>query len=193
MCTISDHSVWKWYLLITDGTTLPTIRQHMAKICPFLESKADIFSSYLPVSDINLAIEIAFGTASSDRTGVCFLSASSDEGLFGTISFCFCCIQADIQNWFDVNAKTTCCHNNFQKHLKNSCWLTEEKCYMCTLGNSALFVCPEHIHKPHIGIVNYLQKEWYENYLSIYQHYNFWHSKCAMLLTVTVQNMEEGW
>lgn len=57
MCTISDHSVWKLYLILTDGKALPTIRQHMAKICPFLESKADIFSSYLPVSDINLAIE----------------------------------------------------------------------------------------------------------------------------------------
>lgn len=57
MCTISDHSVWKLYLLLTDGKTMPTIRQHMAKICLFLENKADIFSSYLPVSDINLATE----------------------------------------------------------------------------------------------------------------------------------------
>lgn len=45
----------KLYLLLTDGKTLPTIRQHMAKIYPFLESKTDIFSCYLPVSDINLA------------------------------------------------------------------------------------------------------------------------------------------
>lgn len=29
----------------------------MAKICPSLESKADIFFSYLPKSDINLAAE----------------------------------------------------------------------------------------------------------------------------------------
>lgn len=57
MCTISDQSVWKLYLVLTDGKTLPTIKQHMAKIFPFLESKADIFSSYLPISDINLAKE----------------------------------------------------------------------------------------------------------------------------------------
>lgn len=52
----SDNSL-KLYPVLTDGKTLPTIRQHMAKICPFLESKADIFSCYLPVSDMNLAIE----------------------------------------------------------------------------------------------------------------------------------------
>ena len=62
------------------------------------------------------------------------------------------------------------------------------------LNSPALDVCAEHIHKKlHIGIVNYLHREWYENYLSIYQHYNSWHAKCAMLLTVTVQNVGDRW
>lgn len=56
MCSISDRAHWKFYLLLTDGRMLPTITQHMAKICSFLESKAGIFSSYLPASDINLAM-----------------------------------------------------------------------------------------------------------------------------------------
>lgn len=62
------------------------------------------------------------------------------------------------------------------------------------LNSPALDVCAEHIHKKlHIGIVNYLHREWYENYLSIYQHYNSWHAKCVMLLTVTVQNVGDRW
>lgn len=28
---------------------------------------------------------------------------------------------------FDANVKTTCCHNNFQKHLRNSCRPSEGK------------------------------------------------------------------
>lgn len=77
MCSISDWAHWKFYLLLTDGRTLPTITQHMAKICPFLESKAGIFSSYLPVSDINLAM----GEQKRKKTkktsiwcSICFLS-----------------------------------------------------------------------------------------------------------------------
>lgn len=64
-----------------------------------------------------------------------------------------------------------------------------------TLGLKVLqsFVCIEHIHETHIAIVNYLHKDWYENYTSIYQHYKFWHAKCATLLTVTVQNIQVCW
>lgn len=43
MCSISDRAHWKFYLFLTDGRTLPTITQHMAKICPFLESKDGTF------------------------------------------------------------------------------------------------------------------------------------------------------
>lgn len=38
--------------------------EHMAKICPFVESEADVFPSYLPVSDIHLATEQTFAVAS---------------------------------------------------------------------------------------------------------------------------------
>lgn len=56
MCTLSDHFDYKLYVFLTDGNILPTISQNMAKICPFLENKTDIFPSYLPVSDISLAM-----------------------------------------------------------------------------------------------------------------------------------------
>lgn len=38
--------------------------EHMAKIRPFLGSEADVFPSYLPVSDIRLATEQTFAAAS---------------------------------------------------------------------------------------------------------------------------------
>lgn len=67
MC-ISDWAHRKFYLLMTDGRTLPTITQHMAKICSFLESKSGIFSSYLPASDINLAMGEQKGKKKQQQT-----------------------------------------------------------------------------------------------------------------------------
>lgn len=46
------------------GKRWPQLDEHMAKICPFLESEADVFPSYLPVSDIHLATEQTFAVAS---------------------------------------------------------------------------------------------------------------------------------
>lgn len=193
MCTISDHSVWKLYLLLTDGKTLPTIRQHMAKIFPFLESKADIFSSYLPVSDINLAKEKSIWHNPLVPIVVCasclhlwMILCLRPSYLFAYVGFRMT-FKAD----FDENVKTTCCHNNFQTIWRTAVHWQKKKTKLTGWGVLCFFCL--RIHMPHIGIVNYLHKEWYENYLSIYQHYNFWHAKCAMLLTVTVHNMGDGW
>lgn len=40
----------------------------------------------------------------------------------------------------------------------------------------------------HIVAVNYRHKDWYENHLSIYQHYGVWHAKCATSSAATDQN-----
>lgn len=128
MRTISDRSDWKLYLLLTDGKTLPTIRQHMAKICPFLESKPDIFPSYLPVSDINLAIEESIWHSLHVPVVVRFLSASSTSAPFlggDRIVFVQVGCGEKLVSDFDVDVKTTCCHNNFQKHLRSSCAPTD--------------------------------------------------------------------
>lgn len=81
----------------------------MAKICPFLESKTDIFSCYLPVSDINLAGEKkALGTASSSHSSAYFPSVSLDGALSETISFFFFCsyrFRTTFRTHFDVNAR----------------------------------------------------------------------------------------
>lgn len=63
----------------------------------------------------------AFGTDSSAHSGVCFLSASSDDSFLRSYPLFFA--YAGLKTDFNVDVKTTCCHNNFQMHLKNSCSL----------------------------------------------------------------------
>lgn len=92
----------------------------MAKICPFLESKADIFSRYLPVSDINLAIEKnAFGTASPVPVVVCASCLHLRMILFRTISFFVVVVAAFVRNR-NVRRQPVVITVS-EKHLKNSC------------------------------------------------------------------------
>lgn len=77
----------------------------MAKICPFLESKTDIFSCYLPVSDINLAEKKAFGTVSSSHSSAYFPSVSLDGALAETISFCLYGFRRTFRIDVDVNVR----------------------------------------------------------------------------------------
>lgn len=56
----------------------------------------------------------------------------------------------------------------------------------CTKG-AVIWTSHEEVLE-HIGIVNYAHKDWYENHLSIYQHYRVWHVKCDALLAATDQN-----
>lgn len=59
--------------------------ERMAKIRPFLESEADVFPSYLPVSDIHLAAEQTFAVAS--RIPRSLPPASLDDAQFAVTLF----------------------------------------------------------------------------------------------------------
>lgn len=64
----------------------------------------------------------AFGTACRVHSALCFLSASSDDTLFGTTSiFAFLGSSETFRADYEVNVRTTCCHNNLPEHLRSSC------------------------------------------------------------------------
>lgn len=122
----------------------------MAKICPFLESKADIFSCYLPVSDINLAIEKSIWHSLHCpqwcALPVCIFGWNYIWDHISLFLFSFLLtygFRTTFRTDLGVNAKTICCHNNF--HLRNSCSPTKGK----ALGSPASEVaCPLLVQLP---------------------------------------------
>lgn len=126
-----------------------------------------------------------FGTASAARRGVC---AASCLHFFGPsaisdnlIVFAYVRSRKAFRNGRRV--VTIICK---QKRRNSSRRNTSQPAGL----RVALAVCTEHIHKPHIGIVNYLHKEWYKNYLSIYQHYDA--PTCEMCNVVDSDSSEHG-
>lgn len=215
----------------------------MGKRCPQLGStwpRSVLFwkvkLTYFPVICQYLTLiwqqKKALGTASH---GVCFLLASLDDTLFGTISFLslFGSERHSEQIfWHKKSTGASQHHINtithtfihwrqrlpskvppaHQDHTSTHCWLCplgqfgvqwlvqghfssltagirNQTTNLLTLLSHGLQYYTENSCEPHNQTVNYLHKERYENYLSIYQHYNAWHAKCGTLLTVTVQNV----
>lgn len=111
----------------------------MAKICPFLESKTDIFSCYLPVSDINLATEKSIWLGPSVLIDVCASCLRLQmEHYQRPLSLCLQTDSGRLSELISAWIWTL----SFVAVISVRIWGTavqwqQEKCLSCRLGSSA--------------------------------------------------------